>query len=117
MNQGSQPAATPTSTAPARQSRRVSHQPRHTSRVMIDVHQIAGGPMASTSDAFPAPQTGSGAVGHQEEDHGRLITSHVQGSDWYGWCACSPVLNASIALLYWNSEISGEITGRFTPCC
>ena len=43
--------------------------------------------------------------------------SQVHGCDWYGWFFCRPVLKANIALLYSNSEISGEMIGRFTPCC
>ena len=66
-NQGSQPAATPSSTAPARQSRRASHQPRQNSRARTEVHQIAGVPMASTSWARPPLQTAwPPASGHQK---------------------------------------------------
>ena len=40
---------TPKSDAPARQSRRVSHQPRQNSMAGIDTHQIAGLPSGRTS--------------------------------------------------------------------
>ncbi len=39
----------PRSDAPARQSRRVSHQPRQKSTAGIDTHQIAGFPSGRTS--------------------------------------------------------------------
>src|SRR5262249_32687687 len=100
-----------------RQSRRVSHQPRHTSMARMLPHHRIGVPMASTSAAYPLAHGPCPGVGQlQQYETGRLIVSQVHGSDWYGWCFCRPVLKDSIALLYSNSEISGEITGMFVPC-
>ncbi len=48
-SQLTQPAATPSTAAPARQSLRVSHQARQKTIAGIDNHQIAGLPIASTS--------------------------------------------------------------------
>ena len=51
-SQLTQPAAMPSTAAPARQSLRVSHQARQKRIAGIDSHQIAGLPIASTSDTY-----------------------------------------------------------------
>ena len=58
----------------------------HTISVAMDAHQISGVPMASTSCALLAAQAPLPPPAGQAQKNatGLLITSQVQGCDWYG---------------------------------
>src|ERR1035438_7121818 len=85
----------------------------------MDAHQISGVPMASTSWALEAAQVPCvPPAGHcQENATGLLITSQVQGCDWYGWCVVRPRWNWRICFWYSTNDASAEITGMWIPFC
>ena len=61
-SQVTQPAATQSTATPARQSLRVNHQPRQNRIATVPTHQMAGLPIASTSDDHVWPL-------HPEDGH------------------------------------------------